>query len=26
MGAPLGKLLGFKPQYDGAADEAALAI
>jgi quercetin dioxygenase-like cupin family protein len=27
MGAPMGKLLGFKPQYDGAAaDEAALAI
>jgi mannose-6-phosphate isomerase-like protein (cupin superfamily) len=27
MGAPVGKLLGFRPTYDGAAaDEAALAI
>jgi quercetin dioxygenase-like cupin family protein len=26
MGAPMGKLLGFKPQYDGAGDEAALAL
>jgi quercetin dioxygenase-like cupin family protein len=26
MGAPLGRLMGFQPQYDGGADEAALAI
>ncbi len=26
MGAPVGRLLGFKPQYDGGGDEAALAI
>jgi mannose-6-phosphate isomerase-like protein (cupin superfamily) len=26
MGAPVGRLLGFEPAYDGAADEPALAI
>jgi mannose-6-phosphate isomerase-like protein (cupin superfamily) len=26
MGAPLGRLLGFQPTYDGTPDEAALAI
>ena len=26
MGAPLGRLLGFQPAYDGTPDEAALAI
>ena len=26
MGAPVGRLLGFEPTYDGAPDEPALAI
>ena len=26
MGAPVGRLLGFKPAYDGAPDQPALAI
>ena len=26
MGAPMGRLLGFKPAYDGTPDEPALAI
>ena len=26
MGAPLGRLLGYEPQYDGGAEEVALAI
>ena len=26
MGAPVGRLLGFKPTYDGTPDEPALAI
>ena len=26
MGAPVGRLLGFTPEYDGASDEPALAI
>jgi hypothetical protein len=26
LGAPVGKLLGFRPEYDGTPDEPALAI
>jgi mannose-6-phosphate isomerase-like protein (cupin superfamily) len=26
LGAPVGRMLGFKPEYDGASDEPALAI
>ncbi len=26
LGAPLGRLLGYEPQYDGGADEVALAL
>jgi hypothetical protein len=26
LGAPVGRMLGFEPEYDGAPDEPALAI